>query len=160
MASGIRGSGLMCLRCQRFQARYSDGACKKCHFLILADGVKPDGMRETRHEKTVRSRKQNVRRFNELAKKGLARKQIADEFGWTPEYLSHYMMKMRELDVKPAPLSLRKIIEPQPPVDPPKTVRSNVITEHGGGKGGVCGCNCEKCLFTRRNSHRQRKSTP
>lgn len=133
---------LTCHVCNKRKARYKDGCCDPCHFLILAEGTQDQYGIATESE-TMTAYREYAKRYNKLARQGMRQPEIAEAMGYTLAKIRNLVYRMRASGVKVAKLDkgfgsadgkievIAKSVAPR--------------NDHGGGKWGVTGCKCDPC---------------
>lgn len=140
----------VCVKCQVRRRRKASGCCEPCEALRLAEGTGNDVALASQNELAAQRRKELVKRYNALARKGLSAAEIAAAMGWKTGTLSGYMHKAKSaygLDV----VNLRQA---QSRLGRKPVIVREKRNTHGGGKYGVSGCECDPCMKVRRDTRR------
>jgi hypothetical protein len=117
----------LCIHCRRRKKHKSGDYCPSCKAVLVADGV----IKPRKGVPFMTRYKQYLTRFE----KGMTQQEIAKDLGLDISYVENIATRARNIGL-------------YVPTRPPGI--ANKITEHGGGTTGVRGCNCGKCVATRR----------
>lgn len=145
----------LCRVCQlRKGVYFNRQACKKCSELTAAEGTREKfGLPKPRATKATRDATL-VRRFNYYRAQGLTLKQIAEKLKMPLQSLKNRKRELAQAGypIDLAPTTHTNAMAPQPPKQRQAQTAGRVLLDHGGGKWGIHGCNCELCLAVRRKS--------
>ena len=144
-----------CVVCKVRQARRALGpTCDPCCNRVTAENTyKKMGLKKLHEKERYGERVALIKAYNALVRKGLLQTQIAELWGVHPRTLSSKVSKWSAATGKKA-LVTRNPGRRKDPTEPKAVGRPR--NEHGGGKGGVTGCECEPCQTTRRAHAREK----
>lgn len=142
---------LTCHVCNRRKARYKDGCCGPCHFLILAEGTQ-DQYSIATESKTMTAYRGYAREYNKLARQGKRQLEIAEAMGYTIGQMRNLVYRMKNSGLKI--VNLKRGFHSADS----KLVAINKmaprVNDHGGGKWGVTDCKCDLCKERRKASRK------
>ena len=143
----------ICVVCAKRKARRSAGpSCEPCHDRAMAEGTAAQlGVENPKNP----ARRERVRAYNALIRKGLTNSDIATLWGVKPSTLSSSIRKSAK-QVKMKALSSRHVVcdsEPRPASQPGASGRKR--NAHGEG-WGVHKCFCSPCNGARRHQRKLR----
>lgn len=138
----------LCVVCTRRLARFVNAqVCRKCRArLDVEDAWGQYGLTKPRVKEI--SDKAFFTKYNKLAGLGLTQPQIAETLNIPQQTVKNRKAILTRQGYEFTELRYPRERLTQP--SEPKQVRNPNANEHGGGKCGVWGCNCELCIPVRR----------
>lgn len=151
----------LCVVCNRRVAQFlrdnehaTYKLCKPCNALLRAEkSWKKFGLRQPLAQWIPNDK--FIKTYNQLARQGLFLNEIAEKMGLAEQSVRNRKNKLAREGVpmeKSGGITMRRK-KPSEPVD--RSTRNASTNEHGGGKCGMSGCDCEPCLERRREYRRQ-----
>jgi hypothetical protein len=143
----------ICIVCNRRKARRIQKTCDPCHALIEAEGTHEQHGLSKGSLTRQRWREQSAE-YNKLIREGWSQRQVAQHFGVNCAQLRCMVYRWKiKAGIKVVPGWGNERLT-RATAAPSTALVQKKSNEHGGGRWGVTGCNCDLCLATRRQSRR------
>lgn len=146
----------LCIVCHKRAARYLNGkACRLCAVRTAAEGTREQFGLSPVHLTSQKRTARFVRIYNKMMLEGKRLKDIAEALGLQLQTVKNEARLLRRNGFH-LEQSRRQPSRGKPPGQPISrtTRKGRPGNEHGGGKGGVTGCECKPCQDVRRANRR------
>jgi hypothetical protein len=142
----------LCIVCEKRKQRFVNKTCETCNALVDAEGTHEQFGVPTKSATQLKW-EEKCKEYNQLIRQRFLQREIAAMWGMSCTSLRNYVHRWKvsgKLKVVPAMGNSARVPEKKPR-QPTSQVRK-IVNEHGGGKWGKAGCDCDPCADRRRHS--------
>lgn len=142
--------GQPCIVCKKRKQVYANNCCERCNALVNQEGTH-DQFGVPKEPEYLTRMRQRIDTYNKLVLQGLTRAEIAQKMDMTIHQVNSlvYRAKKRRglkvMNMQESRFTAQSRSKPTAEVRPHRN-------EHGGGKWGIRGCNCDLCKAVRKKS--------
>jgi len=138
----------VCVHCKARAIRGGSMLCEPCTALARSEGTYEQLAQPNFFERKAAERRDTIKKYNALLRKGVRPVQVAKLWGWDIKALANYVYRAKAAGFDVINYDTIRHGQPQEPKTP---IRVSITgNDHGGGAFGVRGCKCEPCLTHRR----------